>query len=77
MRKANNYTYSVVWSEEDGEYVGLCAEFPHLSFLDPDPAAALDGVRDSVAIALELFAEDGARPPRPPSRAARSAVAYA
>jgi hypothetical protein len=38
MSKAGNYTYSVAWSAEDREYVGLCAEFPHLSFLDPDPA---------------------------------------
>lgn len=27
----NRYTYSVTWSDEDGEYVGLCTEFPSLS----------------------------------------------
>ncbi len=24
----DHYTYRVTWSPEDGEYVGLCAEFP-------------------------------------------------
>lgn len=27
----DHYTYRVNWSGEDGEYVGLCAEFPSLS----------------------------------------------
>jgi predicted RNase H-like HicB family nuclease len=26
----DKYTYRVTWAEEDGEYVGLCAEFPSL-----------------------------------------------
>lgn len=26
----DHYTYRVTWSEEDGEYVGLCVEFPSL-----------------------------------------------
>jgi predicted RNase H-like HicB family nuclease len=29
----DRYTYRVTWSAEDGEYVGLCAEFPSLSWL--------------------------------------------
>jgi hypothetical protein len=28
-----HYTYRVTWSEDDGEHVALCAEFPGLSFL--------------------------------------------
>ena len=28
MLQNDHYTYRVTWSEEDGEYVGLCAEFP-------------------------------------------------
>ncbi|GFO77217.1 antitoxin [Bathymodiolus platifrons methanotrophic gill symbiont] len=27
------YTYRVTWSEEDGEFLGLCSEFPSLSWL--------------------------------------------
>ncbi len=26
--KNDRYTYCVTWSEDDNEYVGLCAEFP-------------------------------------------------
>src|SRR5207244_3752776 len=38
------YTYRVVWSEEDQEFVGLCAEFPSLSWLDRSQGAALAGI---------------------------------
>jgi hypothetical protein len=34
----------VVWSEEDQEFVGLCAEFPSLSWLDQSQAAGLAGI---------------------------------
>jgi predicted RNase H-like HicB family nuclease len=37
----DRYTYRVTWSEEDSEYVGLCAEFPGLSWLAETPEAAL------------------------------------
>ncbi len=39
-----HYAYRVLWSEEDGEYVGLCAEFPSLSWLDADQGNALKGI---------------------------------
>lgn len=49
MAKAiDRYTYRVTWSEEDNEYVGLCAEFPSLSWLDATPEAALVGIRSLV-----------------------------
>ena len=32
----DHYTYRVTWSAEDDEHVGLCAEFPSLSWLDKD-----------------------------------------
>ena len=44
----DRYTYRVTWSEEDGEYVGLCAEFPSLSWLAAGPEEALLGVRQLV-----------------------------
>jgi predicted HicB family RNase H-like nuclease len=49
MLKNDHYTYRVTWSEEDGEYLGLCAEFPSLSWLAPEPEAALYGLRQVVA----------------------------
>jgi len=49
MAKAiDRYTYRVTWSEEDEEYVGLCAEFPSLSWLEVTPEAALSGIRSQV-----------------------------
>jgi predicted HicB family RNase H-like nuclease len=39
----------VTWSEDDHEYVGLCAEFPGLSWLSSTPESALKGIRDVVA----------------------------
>jgi predicted HicB family RNase H-like nuclease len=47
--KNDRYTYRVTWSEDDGEYVGLCAEFPSLSWLSATPEAALKGIRKLVA----------------------------
>ena len=34
------YTYRVMWSEDE-EFIGLCAEFPGLSWLAPTSAKAL------------------------------------
>jgi len=45
----SKYTYRVTWSEEDGEYVGLCAEFPSLSWLARTPEGALKGIRRLVS----------------------------
>ena len=47
-RAIDRYTYRVTWSDEDQEYVGLCAEFPSLSWLDETPGKALDGIRTLV-----------------------------
>ena len=44
----DRYTYRVTWSEEDGEHVGLCAEFPSLSWLEKTPEKALLGIRKLV-----------------------------
>jgi predicted HicB family RNase H-like nuclease len=47
-RKNDKYTYRVTWSEDDAEYVGLCAEFSSLSWLAQTPEAALKGIRKLV-----------------------------
>jgi predicted HicB family RNase H-like nuclease len=44
----DRYTYRVPWSEDDNEHVGLCVEFPSLSWLAKDPDAALKGIRELV-----------------------------
>ena len=45
IKEADRYTYRVTWSEEDQEYVGLCAEFPSLSWLEKSPEKSLQGIR--------------------------------
>jgi predicted HicB family RNase H-like nuclease len=45
----DRYTYRVTWSEEDEEYVGVCAEFPSLSWLAAEPEEALRGIRQVIA----------------------------
>jgi len=47
--KNDRYTYRVTWSEDDNEYVGLCVEFPSLSWLSGTPEATLKGIRKLVA----------------------------
>jgi hypothetical protein len=39
------YTYRAIWSPEDGEYVGLCDQFPSLSWLAHTESEALAGHR--------------------------------
>lgn len=46
------YTYRVIWSDEDKEYVGLCAEFPSLSWLADTKEVALRGIQNVVAEVL-------------------------
>ena len=52
-------TYRVFWSDEDEEYVGLCAEFGTLSHLDDTPERALTGIRELVSHAVQMNLEDG------------------
>ena len=47
--KKDHYTYRVTWSQEDGEYLGLCSEFPSLSWLADTSGKALAGIQDVVA----------------------------
>lgn len=51
--KNDKYTYRVTWLEEDGEYVGLCLEFPGLSWLARSQEAALKGIRAVVSESVE------------------------
>ena len=47
-KEIDRYTYRVTWSEEDQEHVGLCVEFPCLSWLEKTPEKALAGIRKLV-----------------------------
>lgn len=61
----DHYTYRVTWSSEDGEHVGLCAEFPSLSWLSHTPEAALKGIRQVVADAVADMQASGEAVPVP------------
>lgn len=54
MINPDHYTYRHFWSEEDQEFVCLCAEFPSLSWLAETPEQALQGMR---ALIGEVTAE--------------------
>lgn len=58
-------TYRVTWSEDDGEYVGLCAEFASLSWLAPAPEEALRGIRKLVADVVTDLQVSGESVPEP------------
>ena len=45
----DHYTYRIAWSAEDQEYVGLCTEFPSLSWLASTQEEAFSGIRQLVA----------------------------
>ena len=63
--KNDRYTYRVTWSEEDNEHVGLCVEFPSLSWLAPTPEAALKGIRKIVAEVVADLQANGEPVPTP------------
>jgi predicted HicB family RNase H-like nuclease len=65
MLEHDHYTYRVTWSEEDNEYIGLCAEFPSLSWLDQSPEEALKGIRQVVADVVQDLADNGENIPEP------------
>ena len=63
--KIDHYTYRVTWSAEDGEHVGLCAEFPSLSWLADTPEAALAGIRKTVGGVIADMKAEGEEVPVP------------
>ena len=63
--KNDRYTYRVTWSDDDNEYVGLCAEFPSLSWLAGTPETALKGIRKVVAEIVEDLKSEGETVPTP------------
>jgi predicted HicB family RNase H-like nuclease len=63
--KNDHYTYRVTWSVEDEEYVGLCAEFPSLSWLAQSPESALKGIRKTVESVIKDMNIDNEEIPQP------------
>jgi len=65
ISEIDKYTYRVTWSEEDSEFVGLCAEFSKLSWLATTPDMALKGIRAVVKDSIEDMTENGEDTPKP------------
>ncbi|WP_375388449.1 type II toxin-antitoxin system HicB family antitoxin [uncultured Amnibacterium sp.] len=65
-----HYRYAVAWSPEDEEFVATVAEFPSLSWLEPDQIEALKGLARLVASVVEDMRASGE--PVPPPLADRS-----
>jgi predicted HicB family RNase H-like nuclease len=63
--KNDRYTHRVTWSDDDNEYVGLCAEFPSLSWRASTPEAALKGIRKVVEDVVKDMRENGEEVPEP------------
>jgi predicted RNase H-like HicB family nuclease len=59
------YTYRVSWSNEDKEYVGLCAEFPSMSWLAKTQEEAFAGIREVVGEAIADMRASGEPIPQP------------
>ena len=61
----DHYTYRLTWSVEDEEYVGLCAEFPSLSWLASTQEEAFSGIRQLVAESIADMQTNNEQPPEP------------
>ena len=59
MVNYEHYTYRITWSGEDQEFVGLCAEFPSLSYLHRRGVKALEGIRELVEDVVLDMKENG------------------
>ena len=62
---SDKYMYRVMWSEEDQEHVGICAEFPSLSWLAKTPEKALHGIIKLVAATLKDMKQNHEKIPEP------------
>lgn len=59
------YTYRVTWSVEDNEYIGLCAEFPSLSWLDSEQSQAFSGIVNLVSDVVTDMINNNEKVPTP------------
>ncbi|WP_353929646.1 type II toxin-antitoxin system HicB family antitoxin [Okeanomitos corallinicola TIOX110] len=65
MVNHDHYTYRITWSSEDQEFIGLCAEFPSLSYLSENRNTALEGITNLVKDILVDMEQNGEEIPIP------------
>jgi predicted HicB family RNase H-like nuclease len=63
--KFEKYTYRVTWSEDDGEFIGSCTEFPSLSWLAKTSEETLKGIHSVVKDCIQDMLENGEKIPIP------------
>jgi len=61
----DKYTYKVTYSQDDKEYVGLCAEFPSLSYLEPNQTKAFIGIQELVKEIVKDMKKENEAIPKP------------
>ena len=61
----DHYTYRVTWSPDDEEFVGLCAEFPLLSWLSGSQEEAFSVIRELVSDCIADMQANNERVPEP------------
>lgn len=49
----DQFSYQVIWSEEDQSHIGRCHDFPSLSYLAETRTEALAGIKEMVRLAVE------------------------
>jgi hypothetical protein len=76
IMKADHFSYQVIWSDEDKEHVGLCSEFPSLSWLARSPEEALAGIRRLVSRAVRELRSAGEAAPSPSCNAKSLAASF-
>lgn len=59
------YACHVIWSDSDGEFVGLCPSFPSLSFLAETQGEAIDGIKGLVEDVMNDMTNNGEPLPAP------------
>lgn len=74
MDPTDKYTFRILWSDEDQEFVGLCAELPSLSWLAPTREAALAGIVETGRAAVHDMEKHGEAVPAPLSDRTYSGV---
>ena len=62
---SEKYSYRIIWSDDDHEFVGLCAEFPSLSYLSKTQNSAFQGIRKLVGAVIKDMKKNHESIPEP------------
>lgn len=61
----NNYSFNVIWSDEDKCFMATCPEFPGLSAFGNTPTEAIEEAQVALELFIEQYEEDGEPLPEP------------